>query len=145
MFISLRSERVIFHKLPDNSKCLYPALEGIHVAPVCIAMHDLLAFITASPNDAIPAIHAVHVSGVVGALEMAVHGGEEIREVDHLIHVIVSVIRYDGPVRSRSEVAGTLRGVRDDVIKKAVEVDNVYRGVWSGSESPEWGGCYWPQ
>ena len=75
---------MLLHKAPHNSEALEPPLEGIHVSPGSVAVDDLLASITASPDDTAPALLPVHLSLVDGALQAAAHGGEEVCEVGHL-------------------------------------------------------------
>ena len=134
---------MIFHKLPDDSESLHSALEGIHVSPVGLAVDHLLLLVTPSPDDAAPAIFPVHVRPVVGALEIAVHGGEQVGEVGHLVHVVVSIVGDDSTVRPGPEVTGSLSRVGNDVVLQTVEVNDVDRRVHPRGEPPERRGCHW--
>ena len=104
-------------------------MKGIVVAPVTIAVHHLLALVTAAPQVAVEPMVSVHVSGVRKALWVAVHVLNDLGKMDHL-DVIVEAVPGNGcVVRPFAEVARTIWGEWDGAVIEAVEVDDVDRRV----------------
>ena len=56
-----------------------------------LSLLHLFALITSSPGLTGPAVHAVHVGGVVLTLHVAVHGAEDVVQMDHLDVVVPTV------------------------------------------------------
>ena len=65
------------HEVPYDLEPLtnLAVVEGVVMTIAGLAVHHLIAPITASPHDAAPPVHPVHVGGVDLGLGLTVHGG----------------------------------------------------------------------
>ena len=109
--------RVSLHEVPEYGDALYvPVMEGVVVCPVAVALDHLLVHVAASPELAVEAVQAVHVSVVGDTLHIAVHVAEHGSEVDHLDVVIISVTGDGGVVRAGPQVAWPSWGEGDGAV-----------------------------
>ena len=104
---------------------------------LCLLPH-LLAEVTASPGLTGPAMNPVHVCGIGLTLQVAVHGLEDVVEMDHLDVVIPAIASDHRVVRPGSEVIRTVRREGDRPVVEAVKVDDVYWRVRHGVVTSQW-------
>ena len=140
---------VTFHEVPEDVDAFdVSVVEGIVLSVFTVTLNDLqtktnaaptcrwvflilhlFSLVTASPRLTGPAMDAVHVSGVGLTLHVAVHGLEDVVEVDHLGVVVPSIGCLDCVVWPGPEVARPVRREGDGPVVQSVHVDDVERRV----------------
>ena len=82
-----------FHKVPKNRDALnVSVVEGIVMSPVPVAMNHFFTKITSIPPLTVESMNTIHMSGIVGAPQIAVHMVQNVIEMPHLDVVEPSVI-----------------------------------------------------
>ena len=146
-----------FHEVPHDLDALDVSVgEGIVMIVITVTLNNLkneiedtelnrtvggpylLAEVTASPGLTAPAMNPIHVCREWLTVEVAVHGAEDVVEVDHLDVVVPAVAGNHGVVRPGSEVSRPVRREGDRPVVKAVHVDDVYWRVRHRVVTSQW-------